>query len=302
MWRSGRPRAAALTLAAFAAALGAGGGCLPSSLAARMILEPQRRALHETPETPYAEVEFPGDGVALRGWLQLAAPPVRGTIIYLHGRNQNRAAGIALTRKLVHLGYDVLAYDSRAHGISDGRYSTFGYYEKNDVSRAIDFLGAEHVVVVGLSLGAAVAIQAAAEDPRIAGVVAASSFSSMETVVRERLPGFVPEGEIRRTFRLVEERAHIRVKDVDAVAAARRVKAPVLLLHGRRDQFTPLAHSTQIYDALRGPRALVEIPGAGHGDVLTSAEAWPAIQGWLASLGPEPESYAARLERSNPRL
>src|SRR5512139_2674745 len=95
----------------------AGTGCLTPSIAARMILEPMRRAVEEAPsEPPHLEVAFPGDGVELRGWLFRAADPVRGTIVFLHGRNQNRGAGVVLARRLVPLGYDVLAYDSRAHG------------------------------------------------------------------------------------------------------------------------------------------------------------------------------------------
>ncbi len=267
-----------------------------------MILEPKRRAVRETSEPPHVEVAFPGDGVELRGWFFPAMGPAQGTVIYLHGRNQNRDTSVVLAHRLVPLGYNVLAYDSRAHGTSGGRYTTFGYYEKRDVSRAIDFLGVDHVVLAGVSLGAAVAIQSAAEDPRVAGVVAISSFSSLEEVVRDRLPRFIPEGQIRGAFRVVESRARMRVKDVDAVHAASHVEVPVLLLHGDLDRFTPLAHAERIYRALGGPRELVEIPGAGHSDVLDSDEAWTAILGWFASFPESTGGYTAHVDRLDAHL
>jgi pimeloyl-ACP methyl ester carboxylesterase len=54
--------------------------------------------------------------------------------------------------------FDVLAYDSRAHGESGGNACTYGYYEKRDLSRAIDLIGLRPVVALGISLGAAVAL------------------------------------------------------------------------------------------------------------------------------------------------
>lgn len=275
----------------------AGTGCLPRALAARMILEPHRRAVQETLDPPHVEVAFPGDGVELRGWLFPARPPARGTVIFLHGRNQNRDAGIVVARRLVPLGYDVLAYDSRAHGASDGQYSTFGYYEKWDVSRAIDFLGADRVVLAGVSLGSAVAIQAAAEDPRVVGVVAVSSFSSMAEIVRERIPRLVGDRQVRDALREVEQRSGMRVKDADSVAAARHVSVPVLLLHGDEDEFTPLLHTQQIYAALRGEREIVQVPGAHHADVLRFDAAWEAILAWLPSVREGGVRWAAQIQR-----
>lgn len=295
---AGRDRASTVpTAALLASVLVAGSGCLPPSLAARMILEPKRHPAQAAAEPHHLEVAFPGEGVELRGWLFPAEGPSLGTVIYLHGRNQNREGSAAVARRLVPLGYDVLAYDSRAHGTSGGEYTTFGYFEKRDVSRAIDFLGADRVVLAGVSLGAAVAIQSAAEDPRVAGVVAISSFSSLEAVVRDRLPSFIPDGQIRRAFRAVERRANIRVKEVDAVAAARHIDVPVLLLHGSLDRFTRVEHAERIYGALRGQRDLVEIAGAGHGNVLESDQAWDAILGWFASLAGDAGRHAAHVDR-----
>ena len=300
---TGRARAPGGRMGILAALLLAGPACLPPSLAAKMILEPKRRVVQETQQPPHAEVVVPGRRR-------------RAARLVLPGRGAGRRHGdlpprqepepghraSCVAQRLVPLGYNVLAYDSRAHGESGGRYTTFGYYEKRDVSRAIDFLGVDRVFLAGISLGAAVAIQSAAEDSRVAGVIAISSFASLEEVVRDRLPGFIPAGQIRGALRAVERRANIRVKDVDAVAAARRIEVPVLLLHGSLDRFTPLDHTERIYGALQGPRELVEVDGAGHADVLASDQAWTAILDWFASLPGPPGRYAAHLDRLDPQV
>jgi pimeloyl-ACP methyl ester carboxylesterase len=259
--------------------------CSPYRLAADVILRPMHRAVSLTPSIEHRDLSFAGDGVRLRGWVFDAEAPRCGTIVFLHGRNQNREAGLPLAERLVPLGYEVVAYDSRAHGESGGIFSTFGYFERKDVSRALDAIGADRVILVGVSLGAAVALQAAAEDPRVAGVVSVSGFSSMEQVIRDRFPPFVPEVDVQAAFREVEREAGMRVEDADVVAAARRIEVPVLLLHGSDDRFVPPVHSVRIFQALRGPREIVIVRGAGHSDVLRHEEGWAALRGWLERRG-----------------
>ena len=98
--------------------------------------------------------------------------------------------------------------------------------------RVIDQVGSGPVVVIGSSLGAAVGLQAAAEDPRISAVVAAESFSDLKTVATERAPWFFTDGAIRRSFALAERLGRFRVEEVSPVAAAARIHVPVFLIHG----------------------------------------------------------------------
>ena len=90
----------------------------------------------------------------------------RGTLIYLHGVADNRASGAGVIERFRKRGFDVVAYDSRAHGESDGDACTYGFYEKQDLRRVLDSVGVGPIVLVGCSLGAAVALQLAADEPR----------------------------------------------------------------------------------------------------------------------------------------
>src|SRR5205807_320551 len=104
-----------------------------------------------------------GAGVRLKGWWFHAAGRARGTVVYLHGVADNRGSGLGIADHFLARGFDVGAYDSRAHGESEGLACTYGYYEKRDLSRVLELVEIQPIIVLGTSLGAAVAIQTAAE-------------------------------------------------------------------------------------------------------------------------------------------
>jgi dipeptidyl aminopeptidase/acylaminoacyl peptidase len=136
------------------------------------------------------------------------------------------------------------------------------------------------VAVIGVSLGAAVAIQAAAEDPRVSQVVAISTFSDLRTVASERAPFFASAGNIREAIAIAEKQANFVVDEVSPVHAAARLSIPVLLIHGAVDRETPPAHSERVYQALKEPKRLLLLPKSGHAVSLDEAT-WRIIDEWL---------------------
>jgi pimeloyl-ACP methyl ester carboxylesterase len=142
--------------------------CLPPEWGAEAVLRPQRRAVDRAPGIPHEDVSFAGaDGAQLRGWRFRGSPPRRGLLVYLHGIGDNRQGGVGLAKRFGPKGWDVLAYDARAHGASGGSDCTYGVLEKADLVRALDAVSADRVVLFGCSLGAAVALQAAPLDARV---------------------------------------------------------------------------------------------------------------------------------------
>jgi pimeloyl-ACP methyl ester carboxylesterase len=265
--------AGAIALTAYAV------GSRAPTIAAGGLLHPARRALTApAPDGCRAET-FAGDGVRLQGWHCATTRRRRGTIVYLHGIADNRGSAVGAIRRLLPRGFDVIAYDSRGHGSSEGRSCTYGYYEKRDLSRVLD-VTAGPVLLIGSSLGGAVALQAAAADRRIAGVVAAETFSDLETVARERAPSFLGESAIRQAFLIAEEQARFEVGAVSPATAALNIHAPVLLLHGAADIDTPPSHSQRVYANLQGSRRLILIPGAHHNQSLNE-QSWDEILRWI---------------------
>lgn len=255
-------------------------------MGAALIHSPFQTPRVDSPSNPYEDISFKtAEGFELRGWLFKAEQP-RALVIYLHGKDANRGNGAKAARFLLKHGFSVLAYDARAHGKSEGRYCTLGFKEKDDVRRAMDqFAGTLPVYLIGESMGAATALQTAPIDARVRGVVAAATFSDLETVIRDRAI-IGSEKDIQATMKRFEEDTGVRVKDVSPMESARSIRVPVLLVHGTEDKGTPFAHSKRVLEALpEGLGKLAHLDGVGHGDVLMHDVTWEYIARWLLDRG-----------------
>ncbi len=157
------------------------------------ILHPQRfiatgDSLKEN-NIEYQEVELiTKDGLKLSAWY---TPPKNGAVILLaHGYNDNRPESLYVM--FAKHDYGVLAWDFRAHGESEGEFSTLGYYEQLDAEAALDFaLAQEGVEVIGAwggSMGASTMILTASQRTEIKAVVADSAFPSLADVLRLNMP------------------------------------------------------------------------------------------------------------------
>jgi uncharacterized protein len=254
-------------------------------LGAGGLLHPARRRVVAVAPAGCADASFAGDDVSLKGWLCKATGPPRGTIVYLHGTADNRTSAAGVVQRFGPRGFAVVAYDSRAHGESGGDTCTYGFYEKRDLRRVLDTIDSAPIVLFGTSLGAAVALQEAAGDSRAAAIVAVETFSDLRTVASERAPFFLTAGTIRKAFQLAEAQGRFQVDAVSPKEAAAHLTVPVLLVHGDADVETPPAHSQRVFAALKGPRRLILVPGAGHNGSLRP-EVWDAIARWLDQMLP----------------
>lgn len=90
-------------------------------------------------------------------------------------------------------------------------------------------------MLLGTSLGAAVALQEAARDARVTAVIAAETFSDLRTIATERAPFFFTSGIIARAFQVAEQQGRFSVDAVSPLIAATEITVPVLLIHGEAD-------------------------------------------------------------------
>lgn len=260
---------------------------LPSVGAGGLLYPARRRVVGSVP-TICHEATFAGAGVSLKGWRCPASTRRRGTLIYLHGIADNRTSAKGVIERFTKRGFEVVAYDSRAHGESEGHVCTYGFFERQDLHRVLDALDSGPIVLVGTSLGAAVALQEAAEDPRITAVIGAETFSDLRTVAIERAPFVFTKGSIMEAFRLAEQIGGFEIDAVSPVTAAMAIRIPVLLVHGEADTETRPDHSRRVLTALAGHKRLILVPGAGHNESLRR-EVWIEVERWLDQvLGPAP--------------
>jgi alpha-beta hydrolase superfamily lysophospholipase len=254
------------------------GGFVPSRLGAGLIGKPLRNRSLGRPRLPFEEIQHTtDDGVSLRGWLFRPEAEPRGLLVYLHAMNWNRRAGASLADRYVSKGFAVLTYDQRGHGLSGGARCTYGVRETFDLRELLDRTAMAPIFLFGHSLGAAIAVQAGA-DPRVRGIVAASPYADLESAIRERAFGL----DVAESMARFEREAGIRIADASPRDAAAKVRAPVLLIHGALDRSTPIRHSERILASLPGPKELLRVEGAGHGDILKHEQVWEHIDAWLA--------------------
>ena len=159
-------------------------------IAAGGLLYPSRHAVRAAIPPGCENRDFQGDDVTLRGWHCGAIGKRRATIVYLHGVADNRGSSVGVIQRFVPRGFDVVAHDSRRHGESPGDVYLRLRREARSSPRH-RWASPGPVILIGSSLGAAVALQEAGSDSR--GCRGRSeSFSDLRTVATERalvLPG-----------------------------------------------------------------------------------------------------------------
>jgi dipeptidyl aminopeptidase/acylaminoacyl peptidase len=217
------------------------------------------------------------EGYKLDCWFVRQPRNPRGTIIYLHGVGDCKIGGVPYAKLFYGRGFNVFLYDARRHGKSEGRYCTFGFYEKHDLSAAIDYLNsltemsAGKIGVFGTSMGAAVALQAAAIDQRIEAIVAEASFTDLRTIMVDyqkriiKLPWhFLRNLAISRSQKL----AQFKARYVSPIHAVQNVHKPVLFIHGTDDTRIRAEYSSALYANANQPKELFLIHKGDHTDLL----------------------------------
>jgi alpha-beta hydrolase superfamily lysophospholipase len=225
------------------------------------------------------------DGAILRGWKVQPRSPNEDWILLFHGVADNRVGTLSYERFLLRNGYSVVMMDARAQGESGGRIATYGWEEKYDTRSIVDSLYANARVnclfALGESMGAAIALQSAGVEPRIAAVVAESSFSNLREVSYD-YAGFHISAWLGKTLFLpadwmavhvMEEQGGFRAEDISPEAAVARRAFPVLLICDGNDHTIPCRHTERIYRAAKGPKQLWIVPHAVHTGAFGEARA-----------------------------
>ncbi|AMY08697.1 pimelyl-[acyl-carrier protein] methyl ester esterase [Luteitalea pratensis] len=201
------------------------------------------------------------DGVELHGWFVPATQlPARATMLVCNGNAGNRAYRAELAHAFRSHGVAMLLFDYRGYGDNAGSPDERGL--ALDARAARRYLlsrpdvDAARLVYFGESLGAAVAVELAAEHPS-AALVLRSPFTSMADVGSYHYP-LLP--------------VHLLLRDryaaIDHIA---QVRAPLLVIAGDADSIVPLEQSRRLHDAANSPKAFVVIEGADHNDAALTA-------------------------------
>ncbi|RQV96053.1 alpha/beta hydrolase [bacterium] len=215
------------------------------------------------PENQRQLVTFESGGNTLYGAFiktRYANDNPRFTILYCHGRERDMT-GYWFEVELHYLaGFDVLTYDYRGFGMSEGKATLDGLYE--DAAAALAFMidslhvHPDSIVYHGVSLGTGMAAYLASEVHSPYRIVLETPYANAEgwadVIMPLNLPpSFVIDGNFNN------------------LPFVRNFTAPLLIIHGGRDQVLPFEHHGQVvYNAAPEPKELVYLPEAGHTDIL----------------------------------
>lgn len=249
---------------------------------------PQRK--HES--TPadigidFREIQFATqNNRTLYGW-HIQENPAYPTLILVHGWGRNVGRMLPYIKNLYGKGFNLLAFDSRHHGSSDrDNHSTMKKFAE-DISAAVDYIFKKMGVhntkigVVGLSIGGAASIYAAAHDERIGSVVTVGAFANpldlMKKQLSERHIPYSPLGKMAIAY--LQHHVGFKFEDIAPEKHIAKAKASFLLIHGEEDVTVPVLHAKRLQaSGSKENTTLWVIPGRGHSNCHLEERFWDRI-------------------------
>lgn len=223
------------------------------------------------------------DGLRLHAYY--AASGTGDTAILAHGYGGDGRQLVDFAR-MFHdsFGMNVLLPDARGYGLSGGDYTGFGWHERLDMLRWVEWVkrraggaGEEaapragvRIVLFGLSMGGATVLAAGGENlgGEVKAIVEDCGYSSLmeEMVWQQRLRyGYRGTFLLKALSRLTEKRAGYSFEEVSPLEQVKKSKTPTLFIHGEADDFVPFEMVLRLYEACAPEKELYAVPGAAHG-------------------------------------
>ena len=230
----------------------------------------------------FVYVEFPSrDGeVTLSGWY-IPGLVTRPSIIFVHGIGSKRSGDKAmdLAARLVRRGYNVLMFDLRGHGTSGGDKVSGGYFERQDVLGAYDFLISldvppDLVGVIGFSMGAGTSILSLIEEPGIRALVVDSTYAdasellAQETARKTVFPKWLTPIFIPASKLMAKQIYGIDIDELVPEVAVAQLDYPILVIHGTADERIPFDHGERVHRSAHPDSVIWLMPDVDHVDAF----------------------------------
>lgn len=240
------------------------------------------------------------DGTRSPGWIILGQNSDGPTFVIVHGFGDSRYGSLRRTPLVLAQARKIVVFDLPGQGESQAKHGYGGLREPDDVLGILEQLepeDARRIVLLGVSMGAGVAIAAAAKAQasvrqNILGVIAESPYrhwdEPLHNMFRHRR---YPRWPIIPLAGLWLSLTAEGFKQFDRVTHAAKLDCPLLVLHGSEDELCPIDSARRIADAAPQGR-FIEIPGGRHNDLPFEHEPpyRAAIDDFLKSLCPDPGS------------
>lgn len=259
-------------------------------------IKPFRRHGTEKPSDfglKYENFTVQNDSVKIVGYY-IPNDTAKATLICTHGISANKERNLNFAKKLYDIGYNVVLIDLRAQGESGGDYCTFGYYEKYDLQKVVDFVLTKttntNIGIHGHSLGGAIALQTLELEPRLKFGIIESTFTNFCDVSYEYSDDFTGFKSRLLCNYITEKSARIAKferTEVNPEASCRHITVPIFMEHGTADEKIPFEMGQKNFAALASSeKYFYPIENGSHSHVHTDGgEAyWAAMKAFLEKM------------------
>lgn len=225
------------------------------------------------------------DGLRLDGCYLPAAVPTGRTVILAHGYSSRGKRMVGYARFYRDdFGYNVLMPDDRGHGTSEGKYIGFGWLDRLDYLRWIDWVVGKvgpgaRIVLHGVSMGGATVMMVSGEPDlpsNLVAIVEDCGYTSVHDEVSYLLPRIYridSPSLVAETSALTKKRAGYSFEEASALEQVKKDRLPMLFIHGEADTFVPFSMVKPLFEACTAEKELFTVPGAGHGESLSKDRA-----------------------------
>lgn len=214
------------------------------------------------------------DGLKLKGYFINKFSKSKKLMIIVHGYTSNHYIALQYLDMFFEEGFNVLMIDVRSHGDSEGTYATYGYYEREDLDRWIDFMKDKlgNDIKIGLhgqSMGAATVLMYGGKyEDKVDFIIADCPYSSGKEILRYQFKQYKGT-PLYPLYWFVNRRCKKLCKfdmnDISPINDIKDKKIPTMFIHGTGDDFVPCYMSEDMYKSKIGDKnKLLLIEGAAH--------------------------------------
>ena len=200
-------------------------------------------------------------------------PNTKGIAVVVHGFGQNRCMVVPHAKILRDLGYSTILFDQRAFGVSQARHGGFGYLERQDTAKVVDYVRSRFgkeipLVLLGCSMGAISVLSCSRyTNAKIDAIIADSSPDRAVNVLKPFAKVLIPLPNpfLLSVIKAASKRAGCDITDNNPIEVAKTLTCPVLILHGEKDRTVPVECAHNIKSVLKNPLSgMVVFPGYDH--------------------------------------
>lgn len=214
------------------------------------------------------------EGFKLKGYLLEKYKDSNKYMILVHGFTANNHVHMAFARFFINEGFNVLVVDERNHGDSEGKYPSYGYFEKEDIDRWIDFLYKRKkgkklfLGLHGQSMGGATVLMCGSRNSKVDFIIEDCGYSSAKKEILWEIAKVLPISK-NIVYKLLRIKAKYMIgfdiEDVNPIKDILKTKKPIMFIHGNEDKLVPCEMALEMFGARNNRRdVLFIVEGADH--------------------------------------